>query len=250
MNIVRRLYSIYCLFSFVTLFLLFWPFYWILIQRKSWHRYALQLNCIWAPITFFIWGIRIVKEYREPLDKKGQYVLCANHFSYIDILVMSLISMPIVFIGKKSMAKIPLFGYLYRKLHVLVDRESNRSRYNALQQSLAVIDRGFSLAIFPEGGIKSKNPPQITSFKQGAFKVAIESKVPIVPVTLPYNYLFFPDDGEFLLRHRSLKIIFHESIDTSGYTDDDINRLNQKVFDIIASELERQSNHADHKGNS
>jgi len=197
-----------------------------------------------------MWGVRIVKEYREPLNKKLQYVFCANHFSYVDILVMSLAPTPVVFIGKKSISKIPLFGYLYRNLHVLVDRESNKSRYNALQRSLEVIDRGFSLAIFPEGGIKSPNPPVMAPFKKGAFKVAIERNVPIVPVTLPYNYLFLPDDGKLLIHRRSLKIIFHKSIDTSGYTGEDINELNQKVFDIIASELTEKTNHAGNKINS
>ncbi|MDA0195203.1 MAG: lysophospholipid acyltransferase family protein [Bacteroidetes bacterium] len=181
-----------------------------------------------------------MKEYREPLDKKLQYVFCANHFSYIDIPVMSTIPLAVVFVGKISMSKIPLFGYLYRNLHVLVDRQSNKSRYEAMKKSLEVFDRGFSLAIFPEGGIISKNPPEMAAFKRGAFKVAIERKIPIVPVTLPYNYLFFPDDGKMLLSYRSLKIIFHKKIETSNYTESEINDLNKKVFDIIAGELVKE----------
>ncbi len=181
-----------------------------------------------------------MKEYREPLDKKLQYIFCANHFSYIDIPVMSSIPLAVVFVGEMSISKIPLFGYMYRKLHVLVDRQSNKSRYEAMKDSLEVFDRGFSLAIFPEGGIISRNPPELAAFKRGAFRVAIERNIPIVPVTLPYNYIFLPDDGRFLPSYRSLKIIFHEKIETSSYTEAEINRLNKRVFDIIAGELVKE----------
>ena len=139
------------------------------------------------------------------------------------------------------MARVPVFGYMYRKLHVLVDRENIRSKYEALRRSVDTLNEGLSLTIFPEGGITAKNPPLMAKFKPGAFKAAIEGKVPIVPVTLCYNWLFLPDDGKFLPRHRRLKIIFHEPIDTSAYSFETINELNRKVFDIIAAELSRSN---------
>ncbi len=139
------------------------------------------------------------------------------------------------------MAKIPLFGYMYRKLHILVDRSNMRSKYETLQRSIDALDRGISLTIFPEGGINTTNPPNISPFKPGAFKAAIENNTLVVPVTIAYNWLFLPDDNKFLPNHRHLKITYHESIDPGEYSIRSVNELSNRVFNIIAEELKRSN---------
>jgi 1-acyl-sn-glycerol-3-phosphate acyltransferase len=134
------------------------------------------------------------------------------------------------------MANIPLFGFMYRKLHITVDRSSLKSKLNTIKRSLRAIDEGKSLVIFPEGGIITEKDPVMSRFKEGAFRVAIEKQIPLVPVTIPYNWIILPPD-EFLLRWHPLAIVFHEPIPTKGLTLDDIDGLKQKVFDTIQTEL-------------
>src|SRR5690606_33276256 len=95
-------------------------------------------------------------EYKAPFDKSKQYVFCPNHTSFLDIPLMGFTPVYFVFVGKSSIAKVPLFGYMYRKLHVTVDRNSLKSKYVTIERSKKAIDEGKSLVIFPEGGILAK----------------------------------------------------------------------------------------------
>ena len=134
------------------------------------------------------------------------------------------------------MEQIPLFGYMYKKLHITVDRSSLKSKFNTLKLSMQAIDEGKNLIIFPEGGILTEKDPVIGRFQDGAFRVAIEKQIPIVPVTIPYNWIILPPN-EFLLRWHRLKIVFHEPISTAGLGSSDIEDLKQKVFQVIQDEL-------------
>jgi len=243
---IRRLYSIYCIAIFGVLFLLLLPFFLIFIQRKSWHSSGVWLNHIWSQAFCILCLVPVKREFHFKIDKSRNYIFCANHFSYFDIALMSLIPIPFAFVGKVSMSRIPVFGYMYRKLHILVDRNNSRSRYDTFQRSVETLEEGLSLTIFPEGGIKSKNLPKMSSFKTGAFRTAILTNTPIVPVTIPYNWLFLPDDGKFLPSPRRLKMVFHEPIDPSEYTIETLNELNSRVFDIIAEELDRLNSNEGH----
>jgi 1-acyl-sn-glycerol-3-phosphate acyltransferase len=111
-----------------------------------------------------------------------------------------------------------------------------KSRLNTIKRSLSAIDDGKNLVIFPEGGIVTEKEPVMSRFKDGAFRVAIEKQIPLVPVTIPYNWIILPPD-EFLLRWHPLHVIFHEPIQTTGLTLEDLDTLKDKVFAIIKEEL-------------
>ena len=142
------------------------------------------------------------------------------------------------------MEKIPLFGFMYKRMHITVDRQNLKSRYKALNEAAEMLDEGRSLAIFPEGGILTKEPPKLVPFKDGAFRLAIEKQVPIVPVTLPFNWIILPDDGKLMINKRDgkVKAIFHEPIETKGMVIKDIKLLKERTFGIIEKELKVQNN--------
>ncbi len=140
------------------------------------------------------------------------------------------------FMGKSSLGKIPLIGYMYGKLNVLVDRKNLKSRANAYNQALMEIDKGKSLVIFSEGTI-SPTAPYPGIFKDGAFRIAIEKQIPIVPVTIPYNWLILPDDGKWLGKPNKAMAIFHEPIPTKGLTLSDVKWLMEKTHQIISDEV-------------
>lgn len=239
---LRFVYTLYASVIFVVLFLLLFPFFLIPITFPKWHFLTGVINRVWARIYFSMLFMPFFVKHKTKLRKR-QYVFVANHFSYFDIAVMGLNPINAVFVGKNDMEKLPLFGYMYKKLHITVDRASISSRVNTLIKSMQAIDEGKSLVIFPEGGILTKQAPHMVPFKDGAFKIAIEKKVPVVPVTLVNIWQILPDDKWILFNWQPIRMVFHEPIETENLTMNDLVELKEKAFQKIKSALEERYNH-------
>ena len=238
MRIIKRIYSLWCYFWFVGLFLLLFPFFFVFLQRETWKPQAHFLNRLWAKLYFPLCGIPVEIDYRFHLDGREKFVFCANHTSYLDIAVMGLVVPNFyAFVGKSSLGKIPLFGYMFTKLHIQVDRSNKRSSHRTFQRALAALDQGRSIMIFPEGGIVSKNPPALAPFKDGPFRMAIEKQVPIVPITFPYNWIVLPDDKRLLFTRRRIKVTVLPPIPTTGLTLDDLDELKAQTFRVMENAL-------------
>lgn len=201
-----------------------------------------MLNRWWAKSLFILVFLPYKVECRTKLDPKRQYIFCSNHCSYLDIPSMGLNPINAIFVGKSEMESIPLFGFMYRKLHITVDRSKLKSRMNTLVESMKALDEGKSLVIFPEGGIITKNPPHMVPLKDGAFRVAIEKQIPIVPVTIPSNWIILPDSDHLELHRGLITMIFHEPIETKGYTLDQVSELKRQTFEVIENELMKYEN--------
>lgn len=236
MKLIRRLYTLYGLFIFFILFVLFFFLLLIPIFFPRKFRLVGKFNRWWARLMLILIGIPFKVVYKEKLHPKKQYIFCPNHCSYMDIATVALNTHDTVFVGKNDLKSIPVFGFMYSKLHITVDRAKLKSRYITLVKSLRAIDQGKSLVIFPEGGIVTKYPPAMGEFKDGAFRAAIEKQIPIVPVTIPYNWIILPPD-QFLLHWKRMKVIFHEPIDPSIYTLKELHLLKAKVKREIENEL-------------
>jgi 1-acyl-sn-glycerol-3-phosphate acyltransferase len=239
MKVFRWLYTGYSIFVFVILFFIFFLLLLIPICFPKQFKLVGILNRWWAYVFFFMIALPWKREVRGKLDPKKQYIFCPNHFSYADIPTMGLNPHNAIFVGKNDMEHIPLFGFMYKKLHITVDRGNLNSRVNTFKRSLKAIDEGKSLVIYPEGGIVTTGKPVMGKFKDGAFRIAIEKQIAIVPVTIPYNWIILPPE-KFLVRWKPIKLIFHEPIETRGMTTADVNALKEKVFSIIDQELKKQ----------
>ena len=158
----------------------------------------------------------------------------------MDIPLLGLNGHNFVFVGKSSIAKVPLFGYMYKKIHITVDRSKLKSKYRTLQLAQHEIEQGRSLAMFPEGGI-GKNPPHLSEFKDGPFRVAIEQQIPVVPVTIPYNWIILPNHPSLMVNRTTAKIIYHPAIATTGMDLQDLDTLKYQVNQVIAQELSKYS---------
>lgn len=238
MRFLKWLYTIYGLLVFAVAFFTLLPFLFIPMFFPSQYKWVGVLNRIWAKWLFIGIGKPYTVEVRGVLDRKRQYIFCPNHFSYIDIPTMGLNPVNTIFVGKSSISKVPIFGYMYSRLHITVDRSNLKSRYSSMKQSLEAIDQGKSLVIYPEGGIMTEKDPVMGRFKDGAFRTAIEKQIPVVPVTIPYNWIILPP-YEFLVWRGRIKAIFHEPIETTGLTLDNVDELKEKVFNIIQEELKK-----------
>lgn len=236
MKFIRGLYTFYGLIIFFVLFVLFFFLLLIPVCFPKKFRLVGTFNRWWAKLMFILIGIPFTVVYKERLNPRRQYIFCPNHCSYLDIPTVALNRHNTVFVGKNDMENIPFFGFMYKKLHITVDRAKLKSRYITLVKSLKAIDQGKSLVIFPEGGIVTRYPPAMGEFKDGAFRAAIEKQIAIVPVTIPYNWIILPPD-QFLLHWKPLKVVFHEPIDPSIYTLKELHLLKARVKSVIEDEL-------------
>ncbi|MEI9918006.1 MAG: lysophospholipid acyltransferase family protein [Bacteroidota bacterium] len=243
MRLLKLIHTGYGMVVFSVVFLLLFPLLMIPIVFPKAFRFVGVINRWWAKLTFILAFLPFRAEIRGRLDKKRQYIFCPNHFSYLDIPTMGLTPINTLFVGKNDMEKIPLFGFMYRRLHITVDRSKLKSRVETMIKTMQALDEGKSLVIYPEGGIVSTTPPELGSFKDGAFRAAIEKQIPIVPVTIPHNWIILPD-GDFVVNWGLISVIFHEPIETKGYTLDDIGTLKANVKEIITTELAKQNSPA------
>jgi len=223
-------------------FFIFFPVLMIPILMPGQFRLIGIANRWWARLMFIFSFLPYKVEFRAPLDVNKKYIFCPNHFSFLDIPTMGLNPVNAIFVGKIEMGRVPFFGYMYRKLHIMVDRSSLKSKFKTLTASANAIDQGKSLVIFPEGGIVTDAPPVMGRFKDGAFRTAIEKQIPIVPVTIPFNWLILPDTQPLFLNPGTIRVIFHEPIDTVGKTMNDVEELRNTTFSIIATELKKYEN--------
>ncbi len=157
------------------------------ISEKGYPYFFWIARNIWA--NFILYGMfcfpRIKRE--EKLEKNKSYMLVANHTSMLDIMLMLKVSKnPFVFVGKKELSKIPIFGFFYKRVCIMVDRSDARSRTAVYRRAQRRLGQGLSICIFPEGGVPDE-AILLDKFKDGAFKMAIAHKIPIVPMTFYDN---------------------------------------------------------------
>lgn len=240
MTFFKKLYTVYGMLVFGLLFIIF--FFPLLIPIYFPKQFKLigVFNRWWARGLFFFLGIPWYVEYRAKLDPNKQYIFAPNHFSFIDIPTMGLNKHNAIFVGKSEMESVPLFGWMYKNLHITVDRTKLRSMYATHVKSLKALDEGKSITIFIEGGIYTDKPPKMVRLKDGAFRAAIEKQIPIVPVSIPHNWILLPVEP-MLLKWIPVKIVFHEPIEVAGMTLDDLDTLKERVYNIIDAELRVQN---------
>ncbi len=247
-KILRGIYAGWCVIWFVLPFFLFYPLFSVFIRRSRWYPYAHALNRFWSFVQLRFYGLPLRIIGATSYHKSTPCIYTPNHSSYIDIpLLLNTVPGYLNFVGKSSLAKIPLWGAIYQKLYISVDRQSAISRAKSYIQSGRTLDQGRSVVIFPEGTISENAGYDMLPFKDGPFKLAIQKQVPIVPVSMPYNHIFLPDvDGKFIVKWHPLKITFFEPISTKGLTLADLEDLKSKVFKIIQADL-RLHNHYEHR---
>lgn len=141
---------------------------------------------------FCFYVVRCVE--KEPLPE-GPYIIVANHTSYLDIFFMysMLPKHPFVFLGKSEILTYPIIRTYFKNLNIPVFRFDRKKVGVSFQLALEAIEEGWSLVIFPEGTIPEVDIPKMVPFKNGAFKIAKEANVPIVPITFTTNHLLFSD---------------------------------------------------------
>lgn len=209
----------------------------ISILKESWYPLFYRLAQLWARIILFGmgWYPKVIRE--QKLIKNNSYMLVSNHTSMADIMMMLHLSKnPFVFVGKAELAKIPLFGFFYKRTCILVDRSNARSRKEVFDQAQKRLNQGLSICIFPEGGVPDDMSIVLDSFKDGAFRLAIDHQIDIVPITFYDNKQRFPYSFfKGSIGRMSAKV--HRFITTKGLTQEDKKSLREQVRQVILASL-------------
>ena len=143
---------------------------------------------------------------------------------------------PFMFVGKKELYSIPLFGYIYKRAAIMVDRSDPKSRFAVYGRANEMLKRGYNVCIFPEAHYWD-DTVLLQEFKRGAFKIAIDNNLPIIPLVffdLKLKHPWYPKFGSL----GKLRVKVLDKIYVEGLSEDDIPMLTKKAFNLIKGELE------------
>jgi len=221
---------------FIAVGVILFPVVSLFLVKESWKKNTHPLFVIWS------WSIRVlcfypVRRMKNSKIPKGPYIIIANHSSYLDIFLMTSIftKSPFLFLGKSELLKYPIIGIYFKYLQIPVYRDSKIKAAKSFIQAKNSVNNGWSLMIFPEGGIHDEILPQLAPFKEGAFKLAKNLAIPIIPVTFTKSYKLFSDPGNFFggAHPGFVDVYIHDYISVEEIESLSEIELIKKCYDII-----------------
>ncbi len=230
------LYRIWFYILVIVPIIILFPILIISVSREQWYPFFFRIARFWSKIILIGMGFRWKIEKEQTLEKGKSYMFIANHTSMVDIMLMLVaVKRPFVFVGKKELAKIPLFGFFYKRTCILVDRSSIKSRQAVFFRAQKRLESGLSICIFPEGGVPEEHII-LDEFKNGAFRLAINHKIPVVPLTFldnkkRFSYTFF-SGGPGIMRVKK-----HKFLETRNLSIKDTRTLNDEAREIVLNSL-------------
>lgn len=234
--LLTTLYRIWFYILVAIPILVLFPFLIISILKETWYPYFFKIARLWAKFILIGMGFCYKIERQQTPDRSKSYMFIANHTSMADIMLMLVtVKNPFVFVGKAELAKIPLFGFFYKRTSILVDRNDPKSRQAVFLRAQKRLKQGMSICIFPEGGVPDESV-MLDEFKGGAFRMAINHQIPIVPITFAdnkkrFSYTFFSGSPG------RMRAKVHPFISTKGLTTTDTKTLSDTSRTVIEQQL-------------
>lgn len=203
------------------------------ISQKAGGRFA---GAIWARTNALFTPMFVSVSGKEHIQKNTSYIIIPNHQSYYDIfLIYGWLGIDIKWVMKKELRKIPGLGIASEKIgHIFLDRSNNKEALESLNQAKQKLVGGSSIVIFPEGTRSATG--EIQPFKRGAFKLAFDLGLPILPVTLIGTKDILPTNS-FNLLPGNVCMVIHEPIDIKKYPEDEVRKLMADVSAIISKPM-------------
>jgi 1-acyl-sn-glycerol-3-phosphate acyltransferase len=192
---------------------------------------------IWSKINAFLTPMLVKVSGKEHIGKEKSYVIISNHQSLYDIfLIYGWLGIDIKWVMKKELAKIPGIGFGSRMVgHIFLDRSNSRVALESLNDAKRKLVKGTSVVIFPEGTRSETGQPG--PFKKGAFRLALDLKLPLLPITIIGTKDILPT-GTIDVKPGKARMIIHEPIDIQQYNEESIRELMDKARRIIMAPLE------------
>jgi 1-acyl-sn-glycerol-3-phosphate acyltransferase len=241
-GILSFAFKLYLGFIFVLTAILFFPALAFTTSREKYYPATHRLFVAWSRVFRIFAGWKLQIKNNQTLAE-GPFIIVANHASYADIFITPSLfyKYPHVFLGKSEILSYPIIKHYFKGYHVPVFRDNKMKAAKSLIHARKKLKDGWSLIIFPEGGIPDNERPTMIPFKDGAFKLAKDTKTPILPVTFVNNYELFTDPTDFFesCRPGISKIIFHPIISAEEIEEKSVEELKQQAFDLIQSGLSK-----------
>jgi 1-acyl-sn-glycerol-3-phosphate acyltransferase len=240
------IWKFYIAIIFAFFAIVLYPFFFAVLFRPQWKKFSFYLFIFWSWMMriFCFYRVKTIENHELP---DGPYVIIANHTSYLDIFFMYSIlpKHPFVFLGKSEILTYPIISTYFKNLNIPVFRgDKSKAGRSYMLASKAVAD-GWSLVIFPEGGIPDHQCPKMVPFKDGAFKLAKALNVPIVPLTFTNNYKLFSDPSEILgpARPGVARLYVNKPISIMEIQEMEVNELRQLSFDLVNAPILKEHPH-------
>lgn len=221
-KIVHLLYQPYKWLIYVPFFgvsVLFFGLLTVIVALLFGPKIGNYCGVLWARSNAFMVPLFVTVSGRKHVDKKQSYVVVSNHQSGVDIFILyGWLGIDFKWIMKQELRKVLGLGIACEKLdHIFIDRSSPKKAFKSLKDAENILVNGTSVVVFPEGTRSGKR--EMTNFKRGAFKIAFDLQLPILPVTIVDSYKIY--QGKWGIIPGRAKLIFHEPIDTKQYLNDE-----------------------------
>lgn len=231
MRIVRivfgNLWRFWFFFEAVVTFFLLFPFLLLALRGKAPYTVAFRMMKFHARTIAFLSGIRVKVIHNYKPSENKNYIICPNHISYLDI-VLTYVAFPhyFHFMGKAELERVPFFNIFFRKMNIGVNRSSRMASHKAYQRACNDLKHNISISIFPEATIPDCNP-KLGPMKNGAFKLAVENQVNILPICFIDNWKLLPDCPHKIWGGRPgiARIVIDKPIEVGGLTEADVPKL-------------------------
>lgn len=231
-NILGAAWAVWGLVTFTaTLIVVVIPvgFTFLLEERKGVTAFW-RITQIWMRVWLFLIGSPLKVVGRQYFEKGKNYVVVSNHNSLMDVPVTTpFVPGPNKTIAKKSFAKTPLFGWIYIRGSVLVDRESEESRRKSFEDMKEVLKKGLHMVVYPEG-TRNRTIDPLKKFHDGAFKLAITTGKDIIPTVLFNTRKILPANKTFYFWPSKIEMHFLPPVSHEGLTS---RELKEKVFAVM-----------------
>lgn len=236
---LQWIYAVYAFALFLALMLIVFPLVIIasFFGRVNGGNFIYRICSYWADVWLFFIGVYHKKIIESPVNKRLQYIFISNHISYMDIpQMLKAIRQPMRILGKAEMAKVPVFGFIYKSAAVSVNRTSAERRAKSVKQLKSILNKGISIFLCPEGTFNITHQP-LKDFYDGAFRIAIETQTPIKPLLFLDTYDRLHYQSVFSLNPGRSRTVYLDEISPNGFTLQNVNALKQKVYDIMEVKL-------------
>jgi len=206
-------------------------------------------NLLYSPVRLFIRaglamaGVRVEVAGIERLHPTQTYIFTPNHQSLIEVpLCVTYLKRNIAYLGKKEIFKYPIFGYGIRLIGVVaVDRSNTTAAVESARQATENLRNGKSYVVYPEG---TRSPDgRLLPFKKGAFMMAIDAGVPVVPISISGASQIMPK-AQIKIFPSTVRITVHDPISTEGYTKENIAELIRLTREKVLSGLSEEQGKA------
>ncbi|MEZ4956322.1 MAG: lysophospholipid acyltransferase family protein [Saprospiraceae bacterium] len=242
MNLLRNIWAIYGILVFFLLWIVLMPFYLVafLLFPKSWTKYIIWFSHhVYTRLFFTFTLIRFEIDGLENLDPKQTYVIVSNHLTTLDFMINAR-AFPGVYkyLAKMELTKVPIFGFIVKKLCVLVDRHDKASRSKSMADMQEALTNGYSIFLYPEGTRNRSNDP-LLPFHKGAFLMAIQSGHPIAVQTLVQVKHISGKAAGLDFWPGKVKVVWSKPISVEGMTIRDVKGLSEQVAGVMESALKK-----------